>query len=167
MAATKWDNSYWMKINLLMIGMYVNKKPLLVHSFHSQHLWGFLSGPFINSAPGTVLILWITFMILPLSVPPPPRDPRPLSLPSGHTGSDSTPLGSRAYAGCRASRPTGRGRALTCFPQRYEGMTHGWRIVRERQTEIWIWLFESQCRADKPSKNLQYLPKPPGAGDIG
>lgn len=67
-----------------------------------------------------------------------------LALPPGHTGSDSTPLGSRAYAG--ATRPAGRGRALPCFPQRYEGMTHVWRIARERQREIWIGHLESECR---------------------
>ncbi len=83
-------------------------------------------------------------------------------LPPGHTGSDSTPLGSRAYAGCRTNRPTGRGRAFTCFPQRYEGMTHVWRIVRQRQREIW----RVRVSADKPSKNLQHLQEP-GAEDIG
>ena len=45
------------------------------------------------------------------------------------------PTGQRSIRRMPADRPTGRGRASTRFPQRYEGMTHVWRIVRERQRE--------------------------------
>lgn len=75
-----------------------------------------------------------------LSQVPPPLTPFTLflsvslspTLRPRRTGSNNTPLGSRAYAG--ATCATGRGRTLPCFPRDIK-VWHMCRIVRERERE--------------------------------
>lgn len=95
----------------------------------------------LSSSPSSLMTPFTLFLSVSLSAPPPVKQ-------------EVTVLGSTSYAG--ATRATGSGRALACFPRDMKGW-YMCRIVRERETErSESHLFECECWADKRFKNLQH-----------